>query len=104
MTALRLAAAFAACLGFAAPLLASPEIWRGEWPNTDFSQSSVKFQEILSGGPPKDGIPALDGSKMIPVSAETRLNDAEPVMVLELGRRQAPGLADPLPDLARDRE
>ena len=27
---------------------------------TDFSKHSVPYSEILSGGPPKDGIPAVD--------------------------------------------
>lgn len=58
--------------------------WDGEWPRTDFSRHAVDLSEILSGGPPKDGIPALDAPGMIPVARETRLSDAEPVMVLEL--------------------
>jgi len=33
----------------------------GEWPKTDFTNSSVDFSEILSGGPPKDGIRPPDG-------------------------------------------
>ena len=39
---------------------AGPEEWRGEWPRTDFSRHSVAYDEILSGGPSKDGIPAID--------------------------------------------
>lgn len=30
------------------------------WPNTDFDNRSIDFNEILSGGPPKDGIPPID--------------------------------------------
>ena len=89
MSYMRFILSFAAGLLIAAPLLASPERWRGEWPKTDFSQASVPFAEILSGGPPKDGIPALDGAEMIPVAAETRLADAEPVMVLEVDGAKA---------------
>ena len=70
--------------GLAGAALANPEFWRNEWPRTDFSRSSVDFMDILSGGPPKDGIPALDEVTMIPVAGETRLDDREPVMVLEL--------------------
>ena len=41
--------------------LASPEFWKSEWPKTDFEITSVdNWVEILSGGPPKDGIPAID--------------------------------------------
>jgi len=30
------------------------------WPRTDFSRKTVDLTEIQSGGPPKDGIPAID--------------------------------------------
>lgn len=73
-----------ALLLFAAVALANPAQWRAEWPRTDFSRSTVEFADILSGGPPKDGIPALDGVQMIPVSRERKLDRREPVMVLEL--------------------
>lgn len=66
-----------------AAALANPAEWRAEWPRTDFSRASVDFADILSGGPPKDGIPALDGVRMIPVGRERKLDDREPVMVLE---------------------
>jgi len=38
-----------------------------EWRKTDFSKSIVNFAEIESGGPPKDGIPAIDRPKFISV-------------------------------------
>ena len=31
-----------------------------EWPSTDFDKHSVPLSEIISGGPGKDGIPAID--------------------------------------------
>lgn len=40
-----------------------PSSWTYEWAKTDFTQSSVNFSEILSGGPPKDGIPSIDDPK-----------------------------------------
>ncbi|NNE51997.1 MAG: hypothetical protein HKN30_06290, partial [Sulfitobacter sp.] len=56
-----LAHALTLCL-FASLASASPDWWRSEWPDTDFSKTSVEsWAEIMSGGPPKDGIPALDG-------------------------------------------
>ena len=58
--------------------------WEREWPATDFSRSTVPFGEILSGGPPKDGIPAVDEPEFGPVADETRLEPAEPVVSLEL--------------------
>lgn len=69
--------------------LAGPEAWRAEWPRTDFARTNVDLAEILSGGPPKDGIPALDAPRTIPAGKERRLSDLEPVMVLELAG-QAP--------------
>ncbi|MEM0945788.1 MAG: DUF3179 domain-containing protein [Pseudomonadota bacterium] len=65
--------------------LASPEFWRGEWPRTDFDTTSVEsWGEILSGGPPKDGIPAIDGPDFIDVGDETRIGDREPVITVEI--------------------
>jgi 2-iminobutanoate/2-iminopropanoate deaminase len=42
---------------------ADPAIWRREWPRTDFSKHTVPLGEIKSGGPPKDGIPSIDGPR-----------------------------------------
>lgn len=51
---------------------------------TDFSKHSVPFDEILSGGPPKDGIPAIDDPKFVPVGeADGWLGDREPIVVVE---------------------
>jgi hypothetical protein len=38
----------------------NPDIWRSEWPRTDFSRHTVSLAEIKSGGPAKDGIPSID--------------------------------------------
>ncbi|WP_435311219.1 DUF3179 domain-containing protein [Primorskyibacter sedentarius] len=66
-------------------LWADPSVWRQEWPDTDFSQSAVPdWAEIMSGGPPKDGIPAIDAPLFIPVAEETRIEDEEPVITVEL--------------------
>ena len=66
------------------PAAADPQFWRHEWPDTDFGTSSVSFAEILSGGPPKDGIPALDDPAMIPVARATDIPGREPVIALEV--------------------
>ena len=53
---------------------------------TDFSKHTVPFDEITSGGPPKDGIPAIDRPKFVDVrSADSWLSDREPVVHLEIG-------------------
>lgn len=76
--------ALAATLMLAAPVAADPQFWQHEWPNTDFGTSSVNLAEILSGGPPKDGIPAVDDPDMIPAAQETAIPGREPVITLEL--------------------
>ena len=56
-----------------------------EW-ETDFSKASVPLGDFLSGGPPKDGIPAIDDPKLVPVEeADGFLSGREPVAVLEAG-------------------
>ena len=53
---------------------------------TDFRKHSVPYSEILSGGPPKDGIPAIDEPQFIPVSeAGDWLDEREPVVFVQVG-------------------
>ncbi len=53
---------------------------------TDFSRHTVPYGEILSGGPPKDGIPAVDEPKFISVDeADAFLKDVEPVIFVQVG-------------------
>ncbi|MGH2628292.1 MAG: DUF3179 domain-containing protein [Anaerolineales bacterium] len=53
---------------------------------TDFSRHTVDYAEILSGGPPKDGIPAIDHPRFITAAeADEWLEPAEPVIFLESG-------------------
>ena len=53
---------------------------------TDFSIASVPLVEIMSGGPPKDGIPPIDDPKFVSVDkADAWLGDSEPVVVFESG-------------------
>ena len=80
-----LLAAAAVSLTLALPVSANPEFWAYEWPNTDFEQTSVEnWKEILSGGPPKDGIPALSDPQFIRVDQESRIEDREPVISVEI--------------------
>lgn len=62
------------------PASADPTRWKGEWPNTDFSKSSIDLDEILSGGPPKDGIPSIDDPKFIEAASAIHLAETEPVI------------------------
>ncbi len=39
--------------------LAQADRFERAWPNTDFSRLAVDLGEVISGGPPRDGIPAI---------------------------------------------
>jgi hypothetical protein len=54
--------------------------------STDFSRHTVPYSDILSGGPPKDGIPAIDDPLFISVDkADAYLKDLEPVVFIQIG-------------------
>ena len=56
---------------------------RAAWPNTDFERHTVPLEEIMPGGPPKDGIPPIDEPRFVGVEAAGEWIDArEPVIVL----------------------
>ncbi|HUF39540.1 MAG TPA: DUF3179 domain-containing protein [Anaerolineales bacterium] len=53
---------------------------------TDFSKHTVPYGEIHSGGPPKDGIPAIDDPQFVSVTeADAWLEEVEPVILFEHG-------------------
>ena len=53
--------------------------------STDFSKHSVPYSEILSGGPPKDGIPAIDEPKFVSIDeADEWLKPQEPVVLVQV--------------------
>jgi hypothetical protein len=53
---------------------------------TDFAKHTVPLDEFLSGGPGKDGIPAIDHPAFVSVpEADDWLGDREPVIELDLG-------------------
>jgi hypothetical protein len=51
---------------------------------TDFARHSVPLGEFSSGGPGKDGIPAIDAPRFVPASNVDFLEAREPVVALEL--------------------
>lgn len=53
---------------------------------TDFGKHIVPLQEFLSGGPGKDGIPAIDQPKFLPVGKVDFLKPQEPVIEVQVGR------------------
>ena len=58
----------------------------GEWDKTNFDIRSVEMSEIMSGGPPKDGIPAIDRPEFVGLAeAADWLHPREPVIALRIG-------------------
>lgn len=69
---------------------ASPEWWKNEWPDTNFEKTTIEnWVEIISGGPPKDGIPALNDPQFMRVSQETDIQGREPVITVEIDGEDA---------------
>lgn len=58
--------------------------WPNEWPDTDFSVSSMNLRDIMSGGVPKDGIRAIDNPTFMPVADEASIAATEPVITVLL--------------------
>ena len=57
---------------------------RAEW-DTDFTRTTISFDEIMTGGPPKDGIPSIDNPRFESIAdADFWLDDLEPVQVVDL--------------------
>ena len=67
--------------GAEARRLAGGEDWR-----TDFSRHSVPLSEIVTGGPPRDGIPPIDHPRFESAGEADRwLDDRHPVVVVQAG-------------------
>ncbi len=82
---MRLIPTIAALCTAASMSVASPEFWSFEWPDTDFENTTVQnWVEIVSGGPPKDGIPAIDDPAFVSVADKPTLEPREPVITLEI--------------------
>ncbi len=59
---------------------------KSEWPKTDFSKKNIEFSEIISGGPPKDGIPAIDQPRFESIQPASQwIGDSEPVISVNIG-------------------
>lgn len=65
--------------------LCTPASFSREWAETDFCNTSIDLDEILSGGPPKDGIPAVNEPQMESIAqASEWLGDRSPVIAVEI--------------------
>ena len=57
---------------------------RADWA-TDFTRATIDYADIMTGGPPKDGIPSIDDPQFESIaSADQWLADLEPVQVVNL--------------------
>ena len=76
---------FAAIVAAGPPASADPQVWRLQGWETDFTKATVAFSEIVSGGPPRDGIPPIDRPKFEPALEVEAYADREPVIQLVFG-------------------
>lgn len=62
-----------------------PPFSTSEW-TTDFARRTIPWEEIVSGGPPKDGIPAIDNPTVESIAAAAAwLSRQDPVIVFAAG-------------------
>ncbi len=53
--------------------------------STDISKRSIELDELMSGGPPKDGIPSINNPKFVSISdANAWLGNQEPVILVSI--------------------
>ena len=68
-----------------AALTVSAQLNQGNW-KTDLSKKSINLSELRSGGPPKDGIRAIDRPEFIAIDEAAKWVGArEPVLLVTLG-------------------
>jgi hypothetical protein len=63
---------------------ADPLQWKAEGWKTDFEKTTEKLDRVLSGGPPRDGIPSIDNPKFVEAAGHSGLADNEPVIGLSI--------------------
>lgn len=68
------------------PSIDIPAFLRRSFPNTDFSTADSALTKVLSGGPAKDGIPALDNPTFVPISDFAHADSIQAI-VMEDGER-----------------
>jgi hypothetical protein len=54
------------------------------FPNTDFSQADPALANAISGGPGKDGIPAIDNPTFVPLREFDRPDDVQAIVLVGL--------------------
>ena len=64
---------------------ANPAFLKLEWPETDFSKHSIPFDEVFSGGVPRDGIPPIYNPKFSSIEEVSRhYQGTEPVISVSI--------------------
>ena len=58
-------------------IVSLPLLTAASW---NFSKTSIEVDEIMSGGPPRDGIPALTAPKSVAAAEATFMRDDEQVL------------------------
>ncbi len=67
-----------------AQLSSTPDVRYPGW-RTNTAKRSIDLSELMSGGPPRDGIPAIDRPKFVSITeARAWLREREPVIALEV--------------------
>lgn len=64
--------------------MADPASWAREGWSTDFTRTNINYVDVLSGGPPKDGIPSYDDPTFKPAAEDSSIVGVEPVVALEI--------------------
>ena len=87
MLDMRWICSFVAVLWLTLPVLADGRIdrfKRSGWKATDFTRISINLDEIMSGGPPKDGIPSIDKPKFATIADINNIAGREPVITVSI--------------------
>ena len=58
-----------------------PAFLKNSFPDTDWSRADPTLSGALSGGPPKDGIPAIDAPRFEPVSSFSHPKDVQAILI-----------------------
>ena len=66
------------------PVVADPGQWTSDGWKTEFTKTSIDFGDIVSGGPPRDGIPSIDDPVFVKASMIDDIGDREPVIIFPL--------------------
>jgi len=63
------------------PTITVPRALSTNFSNTDWSKADVRIEEAISGGPGKDGIPAIDTPTFVPLKSFTRPDEVQAIVL-----------------------